>query len=203
MQFDAIVFDFGGVLFDWNPEYVYRELIPDTAEREFFLGEVCNLAWNHLQDAGRTLDEATESKVAEFPQYEALIRAYYARWPQMLKGEIPEGVALLQELAALDIPLYGLTNWQQETFPYAEQHFPHVLKHFRQIVVSGRIKLAKPDPAIFHYLTQAIGHAPSRCVFIDDNAANIATASALGFLSIHHQHASTTRQQLIALGVGL
>ena len=76
MTVRAVVFDFGGVLFDWNPEYLYRELIPDPQERARFLSEVCSPAWNIRQDAGRPLHEATESLVAQHPAQAGLIRAF-------------------------------------------------------------------------------------------------------------------------------
>jgi 2-haloacid dehalogenase len=203
VQFDAVIFDFGGVLFDWNPDHLYRQLIADAAERQRFLTEVCTPAWNAKQDAGRPIADALAEKIAEFPQLEALIRPYYERWSETLAGELAAGVALLHELHDAGVALYGLTNWSAETFPYAEQHYPHVLGRFRDIVVSGREGLAKPAPAIYQRLLDRIGHAPQRCVFIDDSAANIQTAGELGFLAIHHTDPAHTRARLIALGAPL
>jgi len=202
-QFDAVVFDFGGVLFDWSPHHLYRELIPDDAERERFLAEVCTSSWNAQQDAGRPIAEALAEKVAAFPHLEHLIRPYYERWSDTLAGTLPEGVALLDELHAAGTPLYGLTNWSAETFPYAERHYPEVIGRFRDIVVSGRERMAKPDADIYHRLLARIGHAAPRCVFIDDSRANIEAARQLGFLAIHHVDAPTTRRELIALGAAL
>ncbi|MBV8660498.1 MAG: HAD family phosphatase [Burkholderiales bacterium] len=202
-QFDAVVFDFGGVLFDWSPHHLYRELIPDAAERDRFLAEVCTSTWNAQQDAGRPIAVALAEKVAEFPHLEHLIRPYYERWSDTLAGTLPDGVALLDELHAAGMPLYGLTNWSAETFPYAEQHYPHVIGRFRDIVVSGRERMAKPDAEIYHLLLQRIGHEAGRCVFIDDSLANIEAAHRLGFHVIHHRDADTTRRALIALGADL
>ncbi|MBK5436331.1 HAD family phosphatase [Pseudomonas sp. TH32] len=207
MTIRAVVFDFGGVLFDWNPHHLYRQLIADDQERQRFLDTVCTQAWNTEQDAGRSLVEATRTLIAEHPQHEPLIQAYYDRWHEMLRGSLPEGVAILEALHEAKMPLFGLTNWSAETFPYARAHYPF-LQYFRDIVVSGEIKLIKPDPAIYHAsLAQVRAHLPdikpAEVVFIDDVAGNTEAAIALGWQGIHHVSAGQTRQGLIELGVNL
>lgn len=207
MTIRAVVFDFGGVLFDWNPHHLYRQLIADDHERQQFLDTVCTQAWNTEQDAGRSLAEATRTLIAEHPQHQALIQAYYDRWHEMLRGALPEGVAILEGLHESKMPLFGLTNWSAETFPYARANYPF-LQYFRDIVVSGEIKLIKPDAAIYHAsLAQARAHLPDiqpgEVVFIDDVASNVEAAIALGWQGIHHVSADQTRERLHALGVSL
>lgn len=197
----AVVFDFGGVIFDWDPLHVYNTLIPDDKERAYFLREICNNEWNIQQDAGRSLAEATAERIAKFPHYTTLITAYYQRWPDMLKGELPRGIHLLQRLHQANIPLFGLTNWSAETFPYAEANFP-VLQLFRDIVVSGREQLIKPDPRIFALLEQRSGFAGNELFFIDDNASNINAAQQCGWHAVHHHDTAIERtvQALEATG---
>ncbi|WP_448124752.1 HAD family hydrolase [Pseudomonas veronii] len=206
MTIRAVVFDFGGVLFDWSPQHLYRQLIADDDERQWFLDNICTQAWNTEQDAGRTLAEATRSLVAQYPQHEPLITAYYDRWHEMLHGPLPEGVAILKALHQADMPLFGLTNWSAETFPYARANYPF-LQCFRDIVVSGELKLIKPDAAIYHAsLDQVRAHLPdiqpAEVVFIDDVAGNIDAAIALGWQGIHHVCAERTAERLRELGVG-
>ena len=206
MTIRAVVFDFGGVLFDWNPHHLYRKLIADDHERQWFLDTICTQAWNTEQDAGRSLADATRSLIDEYPHHHALIQAYYDRWHEMLLGPLPEGVAILTALHQANMPLFGLTNWSAETFPYARAHYPF-LQIFRDIVVSGEVKLIKPDAAIYHAsLDQVRAHLPDiqarEVVFIDDVAGNIEAAVALGWQGIHHVSAERTAAQLRALGVG-
>lgn len=206
MTIRAVVFDFGGVLFDWNPHHLYRKLIADAHERQWFLDTICTQAWNTEQDAGRSLADATRSLIDEYPHHHALIQAYYDRWHEMLLGPLPEGVAILTALHQANMPLFGLTNWSAETFPYARAHYPF-LQIFRDIVVSGEVKLIKPDAAIYHAsLDQVRAHLPDiqarEVVFIDDVAGNIEAAVALGWQGIHHVSAERTAAQLRALGVG-
>jgi 2-haloacid dehalogenase len=205
MTIRAVVFDFGGVLFDWSPQHLYRKLITGDQERQWFLENICTQAWNTQQDAGRTLAEATRILIAQHPQHEALIQAYYDRWHEMLRGPLPEGVAILEALHEAKVPLFGLTNWSAETFPYARANYPF-LKYFRDIVVSGEVKLIKPDPAIYRAsLEQVRAHLadiqPEELVFIDDVAENANAASALGWRGIHHVSPEQTRRELLALGV--
>lgn len=205
MTIKAVVFDFGGVLVDWNPDYLYSQLIPDEAERRWFLTHVCGPDWIVLQDGGQTLAEGTAELVGRFPEHEALIRAFYDRWHEMVNGLLPGGVATFEKLDAAGMPIFGLTNWSAETFPYAQTNFP-LLARCRDIVVSGRVKLVKPDAAIFHEMFRRIdaqlpGIRPDELVFIDDNAKNAAAAAALGWHAIHHTSNASTDAQLRELGL--
>jgi 2-haloacid dehalogenase len=205
MTIRAVVFDFGGVLFDWSPHHLYRKLIADDHERQWFLDNICTQAWNTEQDAGCSLAEGTRSLIEQHPHHKELIQAYYDRWHEMLRGALPEGVAILRALHEAKMPLFGLTNWSAETFPYARAHYPF-LQSFRDIVVSGELKLIKPDPAIYHAsLGQVCAHLPDiqpdEVVFIDDVAGNVEAAVALGWQGIHHVTAENTAKCLRELGV--
>ncbi|MBK5413473.1 HAD family hydrolase [Pseudomonas sp. TH31] len=205
MAIRAVVFDFGVVLFDWNPHHLYRKLIADDLEREWFLNNICTQAWNTEQDAGRTLAEATRCLIAQHPEFETLIRAYYDRWHEMLQGPLSGGVEILLALHAARMPLFGLSNWSAETFPYARKHFPF-LSCFRDIVVSGEVSQIKPDAAIYNTsFGQIRMHLPDikpdQVVFIDDVLGNVEAAIALGWQGIHHVSLEHTRKCLTTLGV--
>ncbi len=153
---EAVVFDLGGVLIDWNPRYLYRKLFDCEEAMELFLREVCNDAWNARQDAGRTFSEATETLIAEHPDKAELIRAYYDRWPEMLAGSLPRNVAILADLKEAGIPLYSLTNWSAETFPIALQRFDF-LQWFQDIIVSGIESLLFTTADQLHQDLRALG----------------------------------------------
>jgi 2-haloacid dehalogenase len=198
-----VVFDLGGVLFDWNPDYLFRKLIADETERKWFLANVCNGAWNLQQDGGRSLAEATASLSALHPQHAPLIGAFYARWTEMLGGTLAPGVAIFEALEAGGVPLYALTNWSAETFPYARSNAPYqpVLERFKDILVSGEEKLIKPDPRIYQRMLERIrAHhpdaQPEHLIFIDDVERNAQAARALGWRAIHHTDPTLTAAQL-------
>lgn len=201
MTIRTIIFDLGGVLIDWNPEYVFQHIIPNEEKRRFFFDNICTHDWNIEQDAGRTLVEATEGKVAEFPEWETEIRAYYGRWTEMLGGPIAGTVEILRGL--IDDPnyrVYALTNWSNETFPIALELYDF-LHWFEGIVVSGDEKTRKPFADIYLTLLNRYDIAPHEAIFIDDALKNVEGAQALGIHGIHFQSPEQLRLALGKLGV--
>lgn len=197
---DTIVFDFGGVLIDWNPAYVYKERFNNDDERmNWFLSNVCTSEWNLEQDRGRTLAEGTALLKEQFPGHHEHIEAFYGQWPQMLKGEIPETVQILKELKQ-KYKVYGLTNWSAETFPVALERFSF-LKLFDGIVVSGDEKMIKPDKQFFQLLLNRYHLTADSCIFIDDNQKNTEAAAELGFHIVHFTSAGDLKERLIAMNV--
>ena len=196
----TIIFDFGGVLINWDPRNLYRKIFDDEAEMEWFLANVCTMDWNLEQDGGRPFDEAVTLLQKEHANYTAHIEAYHKRWPEMLNGEIPGSVQILKELQEKGYTVYGLTNWSAETFPIAFEQFVF-LQTLHGIVVSGDEKLVKPNPAIFNLLLQRYNLKAEDCVFIDDNALNIESARKLGLHAIHFINPEQLRGELQALDI--
>lgn len=196
----TIVFDLGGVLIDWNPRYLYRKLLDDERDIDYFLTRICPQQWNACQDAGRPFAEAVAERSQQFPQFAGLIRAYHERWEEMLGGPIDGTVELLHRLARNGYRLAALTNWSAETFPVARRRFAF-LQCFESILVSGELKLIKPDPRIFQRLLQVLGEPASACVFIDDSPANVDAAAAHGLRAIRFHDPAQLRQALAAHGI--
>jgi 2-haloacid dehalogenase len=200
-QYDVVIFDFGGVLLDWNPRYLYRKLFgDDEVAMERFLAEVCTSEWNLRQDGGRPWAEAVAELSAQHPTHAELIRAYHERWEDMLRGPIDGSVTILGELKQAGRPLYGLTNWSHETFPIARMRYPF-FAWFDGIVVSGVERMTKPDPRLYACLLERYRIDADRAVFIDDNQHNVAAAVALGLGGIHFRSPAQLRAELTALGV--
>jgi 2-haloacid dehalogenase len=196
----TVVFDLGGVLVDWNPRHLYRTLFDDEGAMEDFLANVCTSVWNEHQDAGRTIAEAEAELLARYPQHETLIRAFYGQFDRMLAGPIAGTVAVLDELHARGTPLYALSNWSAETFAHARRRFAF-LERFRGIVVSGEIRLIKPDARIFRHLLDTHGLTAGDCVFIDDSAKNVAGARDAGLHAIHFRDPESLRAELRNYGL--
>ena len=197
----TVIFDLGGVLIDWDPRHLYRKLFGgDEAAMEEFLGTVCTPDWNERQDAGRSFADAEAELITAYPGKAALIRAWNARFDEMIPGAIEGAVAVMQELKARGTPLYALSNWSAETFAGQPRRFPF-LAHFDGIVVSGNEGVIKPDPRIFRLLMDRYKVPAEAAVFIDDNPRNAEAASALGIHGIHFRSHAALRRELAALGL--
>ena len=183
MKIQNIIFDFGGVLIDWNPIYLYGNVFETEEEMKHFLENVCRYEWNVLQDAGRPLSEATTLLQKEHPEFSEQIAYYYGRWEEMLGGTIDENVKLIKPLKKR-YKLYGLTNWSAETLPIAMERYSF-FKDLDGIVVSGDEKIVKPNPKIYEILLDRYNLEAESSLFIDDNAENIETAKKIGFKTVH------------------
>ena len=195
-----IVFDLGAVLIDWNPRYFYRKMFTDEAEMERFLAEVCPSEWNIQMDGGKSFAQGCAERIKLFPQYAAQIKAYDTRWDEMLGGAIEGTVQILRELKQKKYPVYALTNWSVEKFPFARAKFDF-LQEFDGIVVSGEEKCVKPHPQIFQILLSRYNLQAENCIFIDDNPANIKGAQTLGFDAILFTSPKDLRAELTGRGV--
>jgi 2-haloacid dehalogenase len=200
-QFDTVLFDLGAVLIDWNPRYLYREhFAGDEAAMEHFLDEIVPTEWNRSIDAGKTFDEAVAERIKLHPTHADLIRLWRDGWPKMLADAIPGSVAILGELKARGCRLFALTNWSAETFPIARERF-EFLNWFEDVVVSGEVMLAKPDPRIFALTIERCRLEPRKTVFIDDSPPNVEAGRAAGLHALLFRNPETLRRDLAGLGL--
>jgi 2-haloacid dehalogenase len=199
---NTLIFDFGGVLIDWNPAYVFlKEFRGNQDEMSHFLNTICSWMWNENQDAGYSLDKATEERVAMYPEHERLIRMYYGRWEDMLGYEHTDTVELLKKFKDNGTyRLIGLTNWSNETFPVALERFDF-LSWFEGIVVSGTEKMKKPDASIYMLTLDRYNVTARNAVFIDDKLENVHAATKLGIHGVHFTTATKLKRDLETLGV--
>jgi len=188
-----IVFDFGGVLFDWHPHYLYRRFFDTPAATDAFLKEIGFSEWNLQQDQGRPFAEGVAELTARFPQHAGLIRAYDTYWETSLGGPIQATVDILAQLKRAGYPLYALSNWSHEKFALIRHRYAF-LDWFEDILVSGEVCLVKPDERIFTLFLERIGRQAGDCLFIDDSPANIAAARRLGFKTVLFE----TPEQLVS-----
>lgn len=177
----AVVFDIGGVLLEWDPRRVYRDLLPDPADLDRFLAEICTPAWNATLDAGRPFDEACDELAGRYPDHADLIHAW-KRQDEMIAGEIAGTAELVARLHGAGTPLYLLTNMPAEVFVARRRRYP-VLQRFAGAVVSGEEGVLKPSPEIFAILRDRYALDPAETLFVDDMEVNVAGARAAGFLA--------------------
>ena len=195
-----IVFDIGNVLLRWDPRFLFTQYFENEMEMEWFLTHVCNHEWNLEQDRGRSFAEAVKLATALHSNHAEAIAAYDARWHETLPHAIDGTVAIFEELVERDVPVYAITNWNGDKFRETKQRFPF-LYDFRDIVVSGDERLIKPDPAIYRLLLGRNGLEAADCLFIDDSAANVKGAEAVGMRA--HLFTSPENLRKALAGYGL
>jgi 2-haloacid dehalogenase len=197
----TVVFDIGNVLIGWDPRHLYRKLFDGRAdEMESFLANVCSDAWNLEQDRGRSFSAAVELLLRSHPEHlHALIRAYDERWLEMLSGSFDGSVTILEQLHAANVPLYAITNWNQDKFRAARSSYPF-LELFKGIVVSGDERVLKPDSRIYRTLLDRYQLRAESCVFIDDSTKNVQGAQAIGMHALQFSTPERLAQDLRELG---
>jgi 2-haloacid dehalogenase len=192
----AVVFDFGGVLIEWNPLLVYKKYFHDDENAiRAFMEEVGFAEWNLQQDMGRPFAAAVEELSSRFPQYADLIQAYDKEWEASIAGPIQPTVGILYELKEAGYPLYGLSNWSEEKFQLVRPKYTF-FDWFDDVLVSGEVKLVKPDPRIYTVFLERIGRSPAECLFVDDSQENIRVSSEMGFSTIRFRSPQQLRDEL-------
>lgn len=197
---EAVVFDVGRVLYQWDLAHLVDKLTDDPAERDHILADVLTTDWHFQHDAGRPLAEMVPERIAEFPHAERFLRAYAGRFNETIPGPVPGSLEIVRELHDAGVPLYAITNFGAEFWAAFRPTAP-IFDLFRSIVVSGEEKLVKPDPAIYGLAARRFGHAPDAMLFIDDNLPNVEAARACGWHAHHFVDAPTLRGDLVDRGL--
>jgi 2-haloacid dehalogenase len=197
---EAVVFDIGGVLLDWNPRYLYRQLFEDEDSMERFLAEVCTMEWHKANDLGVPYTRSCAALAQRHPEQAELIWAWSRRSEEMIGGSITGTVEILRELVAAGVPCYALTNMEAETYPLRRDRY-EFMSWFAGTVVSSTERVAKPDPEIFHRLLERFGLPAETTLLIDDSQGNVEAARELGMLAIRFESPVQVRRYLQQSGL--
>ena len=189
------LFDLGGVFFDWNPKYFYKNVFSDSKEMDFFLSKICNDSWNSRQDEGRSIEDGENQIINLFPKFKKQIKMYYKNHKKMIKGVFKNSIEILAILKKNNYKCYVLSNWSSETFMGMTEEYTF-LKQFDDMIISGEHKLIKPNPLIYKLAINKFNLDPLNCVFIDDKYENIDAAKKLGFLTIHLINPRTIKSEI-------
>ena len=191
-----VVFDFGGVLLDWNPRYFYKSIFNDDQKMEYFLQNIATSTWNAQMDKGRSFEECMKELAEQYPEYKDPIMLYRKGWETMLKGPIESGMRVLDAVMnAQKFKVYGLTNWSAETFPGTFNKYKFLQK-FEGIVVSGEEQMIKPEKGIYLTLIERYYLVPEETFFMDDNIQNGETALSRGINAVQFTGTDKNLEQI-------
>lgn len=178
-----IVFDYGAVLIDWNPHYLYDKYFGSREKADWFLANICRMEWNIQMDAGKPFAEGIAELQAQYPEWSEAIEIYFTRWIEMVPGEIEGTADIVRRLKAAGYGVYGLSNWSLETFSQIRGDYP-ILEELDGMVVSGEEGIVKPSAEIYNRLLDRYSLQAEESLFVDDNAANVEGAEAVGMKAV-------------------
>jgi len=194
------VFDLGGVLIDWDPRHLYRQLFTDPGEMEDFLARVCTPDWHRAHDLGEDITESCRRLARRYPGHRDMIMVWAERCEEMAAGQFDETVGVLREVKAAGLRCLALSNMEPATFATRRARFGF-MDWFDGFVISGIEGVAKPDRRIFQILLRRYRLEPAATVFIDDSPANVEAARGLGMTALRYISAGRLRGQLRSLGL--
>jgi 2-haloacid dehalogenase len=196
----AVVFDIGGVLLDWDPRHLYRQLFDDPAEMADFLGRICTPQWHRAHDLGADTRRSCQELARSYPRYQDMIMAWSERGEEMIAGQFDDAVDVLADLLASGVRCLALSNMEADRFALRRSRFPF-FDWFDGCVISGVEGVAKPDRMIFEILLSRYHLEPAGTVFIDDQARNVEAARDLGIVAVPYSAAGPLRRDLGHLGL--
>lgn len=179
----AVIFDIGNVLIEWQPERFYDREIGADRRREMF-AQVDLHGMNELVDRGHPFTETIYAAAEKHPDWGDEIRLWHDRWIELATPAIDHSVRLMRALRAGGVPVFSLTNFGIGSFDLAATHYPFLLE-FDRPYISGHMRVTKPDPRIYEMVEADCGLAPEALLFTDDRAENIAAARLRGW-QVHH-----------------
>ena len=191
-----IIFDFGAVLVDWNPHYLFDKYFKTIEESTWFIKNVCTSEWNAEMDCGKPFAQAVKERTAMFPDYAEPLKLYETNWMDTMGEEMPGMYDLIKSLKENGFPvIYGLTNWSAETFPEVQKKY-RIFNLIDKMVVSGEVKMLKPNPEIYLTLLKKFNLKAEESLFIDDNIKNVEGAKNVGMNALRFENAAKLRQDL-------
>lgn len=200
MQKINIIYDLGAVMIDWDPRYLYRQISDNSERIEYFLHEVISPAWNHRLDRGEEWPDIRKELLALYPEEQEWIDIYWDQWKRMLNGTVEGSVEILSTLKTSGYKLFALSNFNHHKYLESLTIFPF-LHWFDGLIISGQVKLAKPEAAIYNLLLKTYDLKPEDCLFIDDKIENIEAAKTIGFNTILFKNSQQLRQELQSWGI--
>ena len=197
----SVVFDVGNVLVDWNPRALFARHVTDSARLDRLMGEVLTLEWHTQHDAGRDFADTSAERIALYPDEAENIRRWGAEFGETIGDLLPGMADLVADLDAAGVPLYAITNFSHEFWPPFRAREAALFDRFRDVLVSGEVKLIKPDPAIYALALERFSLAPGEALFVDDRLDNVEAGERAGLVGHQFRDAGTLRITLKEYGL--
>jgi glucose-1-phosphatase len=198
---DALLFDLGRVVLDLDFNRTLRHWASHAGcEPGHLMERFSRDELYQRHERGEISDQAFFTGLRSSLGIDISDAQFLHGWNAIFVGEIP-GMRQLLARAARRLPLYAFSNTNVPHVEYFSAQFSDLLGHFREIFVSSKIGLRKPDAEAYDYVVKAIGVPAHRVVFFDDLAENIAGARACGLTAVHVTSPDDVARALAALDI--
>jgi HAD superfamily hydrolase (TIGR01509 family) len=190
-----VIFDLGGVVLDWNPDRLIAQFQPQAELQAAFKASLFGHAdWKAFDRGGLTEPELIDRLMSRLrmPRLEVLALLDATRDSLVEK---PDTVRLIRDLQRRQVPLYCLSNMPAAMYVHLQRQ--HAFwDAFSGIVISGEVKMMKPELEVFEHLLETFGLQAAESVFIDDVLVNVEAARQVGIHAIMFQDAARCRAEL-------
>lgn len=199
MPVEAVIFDIGNVLIEWQPERFYDAEIGEDRRREMF-AQVDLHGMNELVDLGSPFRDTVYRTADRYPDWSPEIRMWHDRWIELATPVIPHSLRLLRALRSNGVPVFALTNFGVDSFAFAETCYPF-LAEFDRRYISGHMQMTKPSTEIYAMVETDSGVPPDRLLFADDRPDNITAAASRGWHTHLFEHPQGWADRLVSEGL--
>ncbi|WP_322890351.1 MULTISPECIES: HAD family phosphatase [unclassified Yoonia] len=198
-QINAVIFDIGNVLIEWQPERFFDSVIGADRRKAMF-AEIDLHGINDVVDRGGHFRDTIHAAADANPDWRDEVLMWHDRWIDMASPAIDHSVRLLRALRTNGVPVFALTNFGIQTFEIAEPVYPF-LRDFDRRYISGHLAVIKPDPAIYAMVEEDCGLDPATLLFADDRIDNINAAAARGWQTHLFTHPQGWADRLVDAGL--
>lgn len=191
-----IVFDFGGVLVQYDFKAYFTNILGSKEKGEWFMANILNDENNDLLDKGdRPFDEYIAEWKLRWPDYAVALDAFDKKNADIFTNEIPGMVELMTELKDKGYRLLGLSNWHTKVWGIMKK-FPRIFGLLDGYLISHQVHLLKPHKEIYEAFCRKFNVRLEECVFIDDKQKNVDGAKAVSMQGILFENAMQLRADL-------
>ena len=199
MPIEAVVFDVGNVLIEWQPERAYDALIGGERRKAMF-AELDLHDMNNDVDLGAPLKDRVYAFAEENPKWRDEIRMWHDNWFDLASPAIDHSWRLLRALRKRGVPVFALSNFGDDIWDRASDHY-EILKEFDRYFISGKLGHVKPYNRIYEIVEEDSAIEPDRLLFADDREDNIAMARARGWKTHLFTDAQGWAERLVSEGL--
>lgn len=195
MRINYIVFDFGGVLVQYDFTGYFERLTGSRERAEFIMHNILTEAVSDEMDrALRPFSFYLDRCKQQFPDYAHELDCFDRDYTDVFTCETPGMRQFMEQMKRKGYKLLGLSNWSARVYDVMRKF--GIFSELDGYLLSKDVHQLKPEPGIYHSFYLKFGVDPAECVFIDDKPENVAGSIATGMPAIRFTSVEKLREEL-------